>query len=134
MKSLRTAFCLVMLVSPFFTRAQQDAPATATIVFYRPHRFEGFGLKPSVYVDEVSVGRMGNGEGIRISVPEGHRLVYSNDKATGIDLDARAGETYYARIDIKTGALKGHGAILLVDPQQGKYEVTQVKIKGASAE
>ena len=134
MKSLRASFCLFMLVSPFFAGAQQNPPATATIVFYRPHRFEGFGLKPSVYVDETSVGRIGNGEGMRIPVPEGHHLVYSNDKATGIDLGAKAGETYYARIDIKTGALKGHGAILLVDLQQGKYEATQIKVKGLSAE
>jgi hypothetical protein len=53
---------------------------------------------------------------------------YSNDKSTGIELDAKAGQTYYVRVDIKTGAFKGHGAMTLIDPQEGKYEFAKQKI------
>ena len=46
-------------------------------------------------------------------------------------LDAKAGETYYVRVDIQIGFFKGHGGVTLVDPQQGKYEVPQAAHQGA---
>jgi hypothetical protein len=95
----------------------------ATIYFYRPRRFVGSALKPSVFVDDARVGRMHNGDSIKISVAPGTHEVYSNDKSTGLSLEAKAGQTYYVRIDIQVGAFKGHGGVTLMDPQQGKYEI-----------
>jgi Protein of unknown function (DUF2846) len=113
--------------------ATSAAPASeqATIYFYRPRRYEGYGLKPSVYIDETKAGSMHNGSSFKVSVPPGDHRIYSNDKSTGLDLNAKPGETYYVRIDIQTGFWKGHGGVTLVDPQQGKYEVSQVSHKGA---
>src|ERR1700678_2206475 len=65
-----------------------------------------------------------------VPVAPGEHRLYSNDKSTGIELDAKAGQTYYVRIDIQVGAWKGHGAVTLVDPQQGKYEVGQAAHSG----
>jgi Protein of unknown function (DUF2846) len=109
------------------------APASeqATIYFYRPKRYEGYALKPSVFVDETKAGSMHNGSSVKVSVPPGNHRIYSTDKSTGLDLNAKAGETYYVRIDIQTGFWKGHGGVTLVDPQQGKYEVGQLPHKGA---
>lgn len=108
--------------------AAKEAPnATATICFYRPHRFEGAALKPSVYVDDDRIAPLHNGESIRVVVPAGQHRLYSNDKATGTNLDAEPGHTYYLRVDIQTGFWKGHGAVTLVDPQEGQYESSQAK-------
>jgi hypothetical protein len=104
--------------------------AQANIYFYRAKRFQGYALKPSVYVDDARVGTMHNGDSIKVPVAPGEHRLYSNDKSTGIELDAKAGQTYYVRIDIQVGAWKGHGAVTLVDPQQGKYEVGQAAHSG----
>ena len=62
--------------------------------------------------------------------PGSHRI-YSTDKSTGMELNAKPGETYYVRVDIQVGFSKGHGGVTLVDPQEGKYEVAQAAHQGA---
>lgn len=101
-----------------------DSPAT--VIFYRPKRFQGSALHPSVFVDDSAVGNMHNGDSLKFSVKPGNHRVYSTDKSTGIDLTVKPGETYYVRVDILVGFWKGHGGVTLVDPQQGKYELGQV--------
>jgi hypothetical protein len=102
----------------------------ATIYFYRPRRFQGSALKPSVFVDDARAGRLHNGDSIKLTVAPGPHRIYSNDKSTGMELDAKPGQTYYVRIDIQVGLLKGHGGVTLVDPQQGKYETAQAAHQG----
>jgi hypothetical protein len=132
---MKPTIAIAILFSSFLLWAQTSGKAPeeqsgsiATICIYRPHRFEGSALKPSVYLDQVEIGRLHNGESVQVSVSAGQHRVNSNDKSTGIDLDAKAGETYYVRVEIKTGAWKGHGAVTLIDAQEGKYEFSQQKL------
>jgi hypothetical protein len=83
-----------------------------------------------VFVDDARAGRLHNGDSINIVVAPGPHRVYSNDKSTGIELDAKPGQTYFVRVDIQVGFVKGHGGVTLVDPQQGKYEVAQAAHQG----
>ena len=99
---------------------------SATIIFYRPKRFMDSTFKPSVYVDDSTIGRLGNGENFKVKVTAGQHKLYSNDKSTGTDLDAKAGETYYIRIDMKTG-ITARGAVTQIDKQEGEFEVTKTK-------
>src|SRR5882724_8771128 len=123
---MKKLMCLLLLALPLSIHAEDQKPiSTATICFYRPHRFEGSALKPPLFVDDIDVAHLHNGDAVEIVVLAGPHRVNSNDKSTGIDLDAKAGQTYYIRVDIKAGAWKGHGAITLVDPQQGKYEFSK---------
>lgn len=85
-------------------------------------------LKPPVYVDDVEVAHLHNGDAVQVTLSPGAHKVYSNDKSTGIELDAKAGLTYFVRVDIKTGAWKGHGQITLIDPQEGKFEFSKQKV------
>jgi len=117
------------VAAPVAADAEQSQ---ATIYFYRPHRFVGSALKPSVFVDGTNVGRMRNGDNIKFSVAPGTHAVYSNDKSTGLSLEAKPGQTYYVRIDIQVGAFKGHGGITLMDPQQGSYEIKAVSHQAAN--
>jgi hypothetical protein len=120
---------LLLLVLPLNIHAQDQQPiSTAKICFYRPHRFEGSALKPPLFVDGIDVAHLHNGDAVEVIVSVSSHRVYSNDKSTGIDLDAKAGQTYFIRVDIKTGAWKGHGAMTLIDPQEGKYEFSKQKI------
>lgn len=142
MKYLITIFAVLLSASATFAQDKPtDAPVPtemvvpsqqpATIYFYRPRRFAGSALKPTVFLDDARVGRLHNGDSIKFSVTPGPHRIYSTDKSTGMELDAKAGQTYYVRIDIQTGLFKGHGGVTLVDPQQGKYEVTQSAHQGA---
>jgi hypothetical protein len=123
---------LALLVLLFASSAAlaQDQPqaTTATICFYRPHRFEGAALKPPILVDEVDVAHLHNGDALQVTVNPGSHQIHSNDKSTGIELDAKAGQTYFVRVDIKAGAWKGHGQITLIDPQEGKFEFSKQKV------
>lgn len=117
------------------TAAQPAAVASdsqqATVYFYRPRRFQGSALRPTVFVDDARAGRLHNGDSIKVSLAPGDHKIYSSDKSTGMELNAKPGETYYVRIDIQVGMWKGHGGVTLVDPQQGKYEVGQAAHQGA---
>ena len=121
------ASCLLW-AQPSAIAQDQKPSSAATICIYRPHRFEGYALKPPVYVDQVELTSLRNGESVQVIVSPGQHRLNSNDKSTGVDLDAKAGQTYYMRVDIKTGAWKGHGAITLIDFQEGKYEFSQQKL------
>jgi len=126
---MKKLMCLLLLALPMNIPAQDQKPiSTATIRFYRSHRFEGSALKPPLFVDDIDVAHLHNGDAVEVTVSAGSHRVNSNDKSTGIDLDAKAGQTYFIRVDIKTGAWKGHGAMTLVDPQQGKYEFSKQTI------
>jgi len=129
----RYAYVLFLLL-PAATWAQDQkaapaaTPKAATICFYRPHRFEGAALKPPIIVDQVDVAQLHNGDAIQVTVNPGSHKLHSNDKSTGIELDAKPGLTYFVRVDIKTGGWKGHGQVTLIDPQEGKYEFSQQKL------
>ncbi|HKT47525.1 MAG TPA: DUF2846 domain-containing protein [Candidatus Acidoferrales bacterium] len=134
-KAAYLLFASAFLAAPAF--AQEQAPAaaetssagtTATICFYRAHRFEGAALKPSIFVDETDIARLHNGDAVQVTVSPGAHNLHSNDSSTGIQLDAKAGQTYYVRIDIKAGAFKGHGQVTLIDPQEGKFEFAKQKL------
>jgi hypothetical protein len=118
--------------------ADKPSPATdqapATIYFYRPRRFQGSALKPSVFVDDARSGQVHNGDSIKVSVTPGNHRIYSTDKSTGIELNAKSGQTYYVRVDIQVGFWKGHGGVTLVDPQEGKYEAAQASHQGADSQ
>jgi hypothetical protein len=50
----------------------------------------------------------------------------SNDAQAVVTLDAKAGDTYYLRVEIATGFVKGHGRLILVQPGQGSEEVRRL--------
>lgn len=104
-----------------------SSDAKATLYVYRPRRYAGSALKPSVYSDDTELARLENGRFFVAKLAPGSHTIRSNDKASGVALDMKAGTNYYVRIDIEAGAWKGHGKLTLVLPEQGQYEVKQVK-------
>ena len=67
-------------------------------------------FRPSVYVDET-----------------GTHIFRSSDKKEPVSLDLKQGERYFVRIDVSLVALKGHGKVVLVLPEQGAAEYAQTK-------
>ena len=61
----------------------------------------------------------------------GKHVFRSNDKQAGIDTDLKAGQNYYIRVELATGFMKGHGRLVSVAPEQGSYEIKNLKPLGA---
>jgi len=101
-----------------------DAKASkATVYVYRYKQFVGSALSPSVWCDETELARMENGRYFTVTLDPGKHNFSSNDKQSGIELDAKAGQEYFIRVEIATGMMKGHGRLILVAPEQGGYEL-----------
>jgi hypothetical protein len=107
-----------------------DAKASkATVYVYRYKQFVGSALTPSVYCDEAELARMENGRYFTVTLDPGKHTFRSNDKQSGTELDVKAGQEYFLRVEIATGFMKGHGRLTLISPEQGGYELKSAKLK-----
>lgn len=109
------------------TAAAQDASSQATVYVYRYKQFVGSALSPSVYCDETELARMENGRFFVVKLPAGKHVFRSNDKQSGVEEDLKGGQTYYIRVELVPGMMKGHGRLLSIAPEQGSYEIKKLK-------
>ena len=137
MRALRI-LSLAILLTEVLTFAQEPtaaAPAAdakqaqARVYVYRYKQFVGGALEPSVYCDEVQLARMDNGRYFEERIDPGKHTFHSNDPQAGVALDLKAGQSYFIRVEIATGLMKGHGRLTLMSPEQGSYELKSSKLK-----
>jgi Protein of unknown function (DUF2846) len=108
-------------------------PSKAVVYIYRYKQFVGSALAPSIYCDGTQLARMENGRYFTANLDPGKHTFTSNDKQSGIDLDVKAGEEYFIRVELATGFTKGHGRLVLVPREQGSYELKSDKLKPLDA-
>ena len=108
--------------------------ASATVYFYRYKQFVGSALAPSVFCDDSQLARMENGRFFVAHVAPGKHSFHSNDAQAGVELDVRAGEKYYVRLEIAAGMMKGHGRLLLIPAEQASYELKSKQLKPLDAD
>jgi uncharacterized protein DUF2846 len=119
---------------PAATNSNADSSDTkATVYVYRYKQFAGSALTPSVYCDEIQLAKMENGRYFTVRVDPGKHVFNSNDKQSGIELDAKAGQQYFIRLEIAAGVMKGHGRLILTAAEQGAYEMQSAKLKPLDA-
>ena len=118
-------FCFMFLALCVFADTQQAD--TAIVHFYRYKQFQGSALKPSIYCDGQELGRMQNGRVFDVHVAPGSHTFYANDKQAGAAVDLEPGKEYYFRTDLQVGMWKGHFRLTMVMPDQGKYDVANLK-------
>jgi len=130
----RSVLILLPLASAFLaaqtaTVPQSGAPAEAkvSVYIYRYKQFVGSALQPSVYCDDAQLARMENGRYFTAKIDAGKHTFRSNDQQSGVELDLKAGQEYFLRVEIATGMLKGHGRLVLTAPEQGRFEVKGLK-------
>ena len=109
--------------------AAKPASSKGLVYIYRYKQFVGSALEPSVYCDETQLARMDNGRYFIATVDPGKHTFHSNDKQSGLELDVKAGEKYFVRVEIAAGVMKGHGRLVLMSPEQGSYELKSKKLK-----
>lgn len=113
--------------------AVDGKPSKATVYVYRYKQFVGSALEPSVFCDDVQLARMTNGRYFTVKIDAGKHTFNSNDKQSGIELDAKAGQEYFIRLEIAAGFMKGHGRLILMAPEQAVYELKSDKLKPVDA-
>ena len=72
---------------------------------------------------------MENGRYFTVKLDPAKHNFRSNDKQSGLELDMKAGQEYFVRVEIATGVMKGHGRLVLMSPEQGIYELKSSKLK-----
>jgi hypothetical protein len=143
MRSTRILLSTISLMS-LLAFAQEPATTTtahatdastskATVYVYRYKQFVGAALEPSVYCDELQLARMTNGRYFTTKIDSGKHTFHSNDKQSGVELDLKAGQEYFIRLEIATGFMKGHGRLVLMSPEQAGYELKSDKLKPLDA-
>ena len=130
----RRIFIVAILFTSLFAIAEEPAAvqaesgqSKATLYVYRYKQFVGKALSPSVYCDEAELARMENGRYFTVRLDPGKHSFRSNDKQSGVDLDMKDGQSYFMRVEIATGFMKGHGRLILVAGEQAGYELKQLK-------
>jgi hypothetical protein len=139
MRTLRMLGLLVFCFTGLAAIAQEptadsqkttDAKASkSTVYVYRYKQFVGGALAPSVYCDETELARMENGRYFTVKLDPGKHNFRSNDKQSGTELDMKAEQEYFLRVEIAAGVMKGHGRLVLMSPEQGGYELKSSKLK-----
>ena len=117
---------LVPVVPETTTGGSQEA----TVFIYRPAKYLGKALEPSVFVDKTEVARMDNGRYFAVRLKPGKYTIRLTDDEKGYTIDASPGETYFFRIGVEWGAFKGHGTIAPDDDERAKEEIKKLKFLG----
>jgi hypothetical protein len=99
----------------------------ATIYIYRPGKFVGKALEPSVFLDEQKLLDMDNARYLALKLDPGRHIVRSNEKDSEIDQIWEAGKTYYVKITIVTGMMKGHGQMGMVTDKLALKEMQKLR-------
>jgi hypothetical protein len=124
----RSLFVLVVLLA--FAGLAQDLKTSDTralVYVYRYKQALGMAIRPSIYCDDAEVARMQNGRYLELALRPGTHAFRSNDKQSRIELDLKAGQRYFIRVDLATGVMKAHGRLVLMQAEQGGSEYKQLK-------
>lgn len=70
---------------------------------------------------------MDNGRYFAVKVDAGKHSFRSNDKQANIEIDTKAGQQYFIRVEIASGLMKGHGRVVMMAPEQGESEIKHLK-------
>jgi Protein of unknown function (DUF2846) len=109
------------------TDVTANKDATATLVFYRPKRFYGSGLTPSVFVNGEEVARMDNGRYFVLAVKPGTIKLSSSMKHDPTPTEVTAGKVQYFEMAILTGTWKGGGRLIPTSAADAQEALKKLK-------
>src|SRR5258708_27721875 len=106
-----------------------------TVVVYRPSKFVGSALKPSVYVDGYEAGRLENGRYISLRlVPGKHSFASSMKSEAALEMDIKPNEAAYLEMVILPGNWRGGGRLIPVGQEDARNALLKLKpLKGQQA-
>jgi Protein of unknown function (DUF2846) len=111
--------------------APARAEGKAVVFVYRPGKFVGRALEPSVFCDGVEVARMDNGRYFVLLLEPGEHRVHTTEEYKRIDLKLGAGEVAFVRFRLESGMMKGRGNLYLADEADAFKDIRKAKPLGA---
>ena len=117
-------------LAPIAMETTAASTEEATVFIYRPDKWTGKALEPSVFVDETELARMDNGRYFAIKLRPGKHIVRMTDDKKGYAVDMGPGQTYFFRVGLEMGMWKGHGKITLDDRERAVKEIKKLKFIG----
>jgi glucose/arabinose dehydrogenase len=117
---------------PQATQTPQSADGKAVVIVYRPGKFAGRALEPSVFCDKVEVARMDNGRYFVLLLEPGEHRVHMTEEYKRVDLKLGAGEVAFVRfrLDMNNFA-KARGTVYLADEEDAAKDLKKMKPLGA---
>lgn len=104
--------------------------ADATVFIYRPGKYAGKALEPSVFVDKTEVARMDNGRYFAVRLKPGKYTIRLTDDEKGYTIDVSPGQSYFFRIGVEWGMFKGHGTMTPDNRERAVEEIKKLKFLG----
>ena len=99
----------------------------ATVFIYRPGKYAGKILEPSVFVDQTELARMDNGRYFAVRLKPGKHTIRLTDDEKGYTIDVSPGQSYFFRIELEWGMFKGHGKIMPDTRERAVKEIKNLK-------
>ncbi len=116
--------CMVGVASAIAQIAFTNDSSKAVVYVYRLKMGSGPPANsPSVYCDEQELARLQNDHYFSIRLDAGKHSLRSTDEKAVLQLDVKAGQTYYIRGEVVPIKLKPRGRLALMSPEQGASEV-----------
>jgi len=126
------ASCATTGVSPVnqavVSKLQSVGAQKATVVIYRESNFAGGALRPTVMLNGQDFVNVGNGRVFIGAFQPGHYVFQMDDKKSGTELDLRAGQTVYMKVEIGPGFWKGGGRLTQTASEQGSFEAKRLQV------
>ncbi|HVF45578.1 MAG TPA: DUF2846 domain-containing protein [Pyrinomonadaceae bacterium] len=118
--------------------ARADAPALtadagkAVVFVYRPGKFAGRALEPSVFCDKVEVAHMDNGRYFVLLLEPGEHRIHMTEDYKRVDLKLGAGEVAFVRFRLDmNNFVKARGTVHLADEEDALKDLKKMKPLGA---
>jgi hypothetical protein len=118
---------MVGVASAIAQTASTDDSSKAVVYVYRHQHGSGPPNKPSVYCDEHELARLESGHYFSIRLDVGKHSCRSTDGQSVVELDVKAGQTYYIRGEVVPVGGKPRGALTKMSPEQGASEARKLK-------
>jgi len=129
MKTTRSSAVAAVFLALFATLCCiPPFPQDGTVVVYRPGKFTGSALKPSVYVDGNQVARLSNGRYFSVRLAPGkHTFESSMKKEAPLEVEVKSDETVYLEMVILPGTWRGGGRLIPVGQEDAKAALLKLK-------
>jgi hypothetical protein len=129
MRHANIVVLILLLTSLAFAQSDSKTEGEATVYVYQLRHVRTLGkVAPPIYLDDTLIAKLDGSRFFIVKVNPGeHTFRTKEKKRGGIQIDFKSGQTYYVRMDMREGASVGVAGFTLVAPEQGAYEIKQLK-------
>jgi hypothetical protein len=118
--------------TPQTTQTPQSAEGKAVVIVYRPGKFTGKALEPSVFCDGTEVARMDNDRYFVLLLEPGEHRIHMTEDYKRVDLKLGAGEVAFVRFRLDmNNVMKARGSVYLADEEDALKDLKKMKPLGA---